>query len=364
MKRVTISGFYGFHNIGDEAILWALIEQLRHIAPDVHITVLSHNAEETARNYKVESVPRYSVFAALRAIRRSDIVISGGGSLLQDRTSKRSIYYYLAILLLGFLFRKKVFLISNGIGPIDSRWNRFLVRKALNRAVHTTVRDYDSEQLLHEIGVHPEKVSVSADLVLAMERKGDDFGNRVLTALGVSPREAGRKRIAIAIRQKDFRTEERRSQLIWLANTLAKDHDVIFVPFYYKNDTKICGDIRESVGAGVFFINEKYSSEEFMSIVESFDLLIGSRLHSLVFSVVAEIPFVGISYDPKIEAFLAMLDRTPATSMDHFDPEAVVRAARETLSHRDEEVARVKTAHEAMRQRIAINEEVLKPCLE
>lgn len=364
MKRVTISGFYGFHNIGDEAILWTLIEQLRHIAPDVHITVLSHNAEETARNFKVDSVPRYSFLQAMNAIRKSDVLISGGGSLLQDRTSKRSIYYYLAILLLGFFFRKKVFLISNGIGPIDSKWNRFLVKKALNRAEHTTVRDYDSEQLLLEIGVKPEKISVSADLVLAMEKNGRDFGERILTTLGVSPANSARKRIAIAIRQKDFRTEERRAQLVQLVNALAKDHDVVFVPFYYKNDTKIAGDLRHLVSPGVFFIEEKYNSAEFMSLVESFDLLIGSRLHSLVFSVVAEVPFVGISYDPKIEAFLAMLDRKPATTMDRFDPDAVLHEANQVLAHREAEMERVRVAHEAMRERIRINEQLLKPYLE
>ena len=176
MNKVVISGFYGFHNIGDEAILETLTEQLRKLDPDMQITVLSHSPEETMSKFGVNAIKRNDLFKVIRAIIKSDVLLSGGGSLLQDDTSARSIHYYLTILRMGLFFKKKVFLISNGIGPIIRESNKKRVAKVLNRVEHTTVRDFNSQKLLVEIGVKPEKVSVSADMVVAMRKEDKAIG--------------------------------------------------------------------------------------------------------------------------------------------------------------------------------------------
>ncbi|MFQ9771301.1 MAG: polysaccharide pyruvyl transferase family protein [Oscillospiraceae bacterium] len=98
MYNILISGYYGFDNIGDESILRTLVTSLRERIPDCSLTVLSHDPAATREKYGVEAVERMSPLAIARAVRRCDMLISGGGSLLQDVTSSKSLHYYLAII--------------------------------------------------------------------------------------------------------------------------------------------------------------------------------------------------------------------------------------------------------------------------
>lgn len=361
MKRVVISGFYGFHNIGDEAILMTLTNQLRKMNPDVQITVLSHNPPETEEKFGVKAIDRRNAFQVFSAILKTDVLLSGGGSLLQDDTSARSIHYYLAVLKMGVWLGKKVFLVSNGIGPLIRPQNRRRVARLLNHIQYSTVRDAGSYKLLMDIGVKPEKVSVSADLVIGMDCESPEEGRAILEKLNFA--ESDRKKVAVAIRQKDFRTEERREKLVRLANTLAEHHTVVFVPFYYKNDTKIYEDIHDRVNQNVYFITDKYHSKTFMSLIENFDLLIGSRLHSLIFALVAEVPFLGISYDPKIDHFLESIGKKAICSMAGFDDQALIRAVQRVFDAYDSEKKSVVAAKAHLLNQLKENERMLKAFL-
>ncbi len=361
MNKVVISGFYGFHNIGDEAILETLTQQLRNLDSEIQITVLSHNPEETMSKFDVIAVKRNDIIKVFSAIRKADILLSGGGSLLQDDTSARSIHYYLSIIRMGLFFKKHVFCISNGIGPIIRESNKKQVAKVLNKVRHTTVRDFNSQKLLLDIGVKPEKVSVSADMVIAMTMQTPAIGMEIINKVGIKDRK--RKLLGIAIRQKDFRNSERRDQLIEFANRLSENYSVLFIPFYYKNDTKIYDDIHKFVHDHVYFINEKYNTDEFMSLLENLDILIGSRLHSLIFSLVAEVPFIGISYDPKIENFMDMIEMQPVCSMNNFDPDKLIQAVIELDTDYIERKKAIIEAKRSLKKRLLINDEMLKKVL-
>ncbi len=361
MNKVVISGFYGFHNIGDEAILKTLTQQLRNLDPKIQITVLSHHPEETMSKFDVLAVKRNDIFKVFWAIKKADILLSGGGSLLQDDTSARSIHYYLAIIRMGLMLKKHVFCISNGIGPLIRESNKKQVAKVLNKVRHTTVRDFNSQKLLLEIGVNPEKVSVSADMVIAMNMQTPEVGMEILKKMAIKAPE--RKLLGIAIRQKDFRTLEKRDQLIELANRLSEKYSVLFIPFYYKNDTKIYDDIHPFVHEHVYFINEKYNSDAFMSLLENLDMLMGSRLHSLIFALVAEVPFIGVSYDPKIENFMHMINMEPVCSMRDFDSEKLIEAVNALDADFDARKIAIIEAKHALKKRLQINDEMLKKVL-
>lgn len=321
MNKVVISGFYGFHNIGDEAILLTLTQKLKMVNPKVQITVLSNNPEETMQKFDVNAVNRSDAFKVATAIMKCDVLLSGGGSLLQDVTSARSIHYYLSIIRMGLLFRKKVFLISHGVGPLIRESNKKRVRRILNKVHRITVRDVKSYELLMSIGVKPEKASVTTDPVMALECQPLDEGKGIIDKLKL--KDPDRQNIAIAIRQKDFRDDAHKDSLIQMANRLAQRYNVIFVPFYYKNDTKIFQDLHGKTDEHVYFIVDKYNSLAFLSLVQNMHILVGSRLHSLIFSLVAEVPFVGISYDPKIENFLETVQMAPVCTIHDFKPEAI-----------------------------------------
>ena len=127
--NVVMSGYYGFSNAGDDAILQSIQEGIVAASEDISITVLSNDPALTERLYGLDAVPRFQVWKVLRALRQCDALLSGGGSLLQDRTSTRSLLYYLSIIRLAERFHKPVMLYANGIGPVSKPANRRRVKK-------------------------------------------------------------------------------------------------------------------------------------------------------------------------------------------------------------------------------------------
>lgn len=112
--KVLLSGYYGFDNAGDDAVLFAIIQALKETIEHVEIVVLSNQPEKTAEQFQVKAVDRWSKGGLLKAIKHCDVLISGGGSLLQDVTSKNGILYYLGIIKLQQMLAKKLLYMPRG----------------------------------------------------------------------------------------------------------------------------------------------------------------------------------------------------------------------------------------------------------
>ena len=120
-KKICISGYYGFDNFGDETILKILVENLKLINPEFEITVFSSSPEKTAENHKVRSIYTFKIPSVIKELYKTDILISGGGSLLQDVTSIKSLIYYLGVISTAKIFGKRIIMFSQGIGPINNK---------------------------------------------------------------------------------------------------------------------------------------------------------------------------------------------------------------------------------------------------
>ena len=144
MTKYIVSGYIGFDNFGDEAIAHVLAGQLKKDGAE-KIVFISSNPEKTSKIHGVDSCPMLGFWGSLRD---ADVLISGGGSLLQDVTSLKSLIYYLGIIYLALFLRKKVIIFSQGIGPINSALGRFLTIQALRHCSEISVRDKKSQELL------------------------------------------------------------------------------------------------------------------------------------------------------------------------------------------------------------------------
>ena len=144
MSRIVISGYYGSKNAGDEAMLAAMLEVLGDLEPELHITVISAAPQDTAKRHGVEAISWLDMSAICKALKKADLLISGGGSLLQNVTSRRSLYYYLAIIKLAEMLGTKVMLYAQGIGPIQGHLARKVMGHIANRVDLITVRDKGS----------------------------------------------------------------------------------------------------------------------------------------------------------------------------------------------------------------------------
>lgn len=380
MYRILISGYYGFNNIGDESILKAVTGSLREGLTDIDITVLSSDPEGTAKRYGVRSRDRRSLFSIVRSVAGCDLLISGGGSLLQDVTSKRSIIYYLFIMWLAGLFGKDYFIYSQGIGPINLERNRKWTAKILKKASGIVVRDEKSREFLGEIGIDPEKVVVTADPVLKLKPAGLETGRRILESEGCgfetkgsgnsesdAAGGAGTRPTVVGLAVKERRLDsEFASEMVLAAERLIRERNcrVVLIPFHYNEDVAIVEEMAKRLSErglsdSVCALRHKYLTEEMMSIIGNTDVLAGVRLHSLIHAAIMGIPMIGISYDPKINSFMYSIGRKAMCSVYDFTAEDFLEEFDRVMADKEGISAKVAERVAGLRDSLDTNEKMI-----
>lgn len=312
--QVVVSGYYGFANAGDEAMLAAMIEALTDIEPDIKIVVISGNPEETKQRHGVNAVYRLNYPEIIKALSNSDLLISGGGSLLQDVTSDRSLYYYLSIMMLAKKLGKSVMLYAQGIGPVCGTLAKGAMRYIGNMVDLITVRDEGSLRELKRLKVTKPPVYVTADPVLAMHQVDPQIGRGILKGAGVS---AVAPLVGISVREwKDL--EHYKEVLAAVSDLIRKELGarIVFIPMQCPEDLKAAELIAAKCHEEVTVLTEQYTTTELLSLVGNLDLLIGIRLHALIFAAVMHVPMIGISYDPKIDRFLEILGESRVGTLE------------------------------------------------
>lgn len=324
MNKIVISGYYGFANAGDEAMLTSIVRALRGVQPEIDLTVISGNPAETSAKHKVKSIYRFNFFKIYNALKNADMLLSGGGSLLQDVTSLRSLFYYLFIILMGKMAGKKVMLYSHGIGPIRNKLARKLTRIVCGKADLITVRDADSQNELLKMGLSGKNIIVTADSVLALPVADKAIGQKILQNAGI---DINRPVLGISVRP--WANDINCFKVIAAAlKQFKSEHDaqIVLLPLQYPADLKSCAAVNSFLKdeKDIYFLDSAYNTEEILSLIGNFKLLLGMRLHALVFAAVMKVPLLAISYDPKVDAFVNTAGGVLAGSVDDIKKEQLV----------------------------------------
>ncbi len=360
MYKILISGYYGFNNIGDESILRAVIDNLQDKLDNIEITVLSKDPVTTAEKYGVNSVNRKSIKSIISAVKNCDLLVSGGGSLLQDVTSKKSILYYLIIMWMAQFFRKKIFIYSQGIGPINSTLNRKLTSMTLSKVSGIVVRDEASKEFLAEIGVVSNKVVVTADPVLRIKPVPLLIGQEILRKEGININKE-QLTIGFAIRERKLNSEFINELCIAMNRLIEeKSAQIILIPFHFSEDVTVIEEIEKRLGNKVYSIKHKYLTNEMLSIIGNMDLLVGVRLHALIHSAIMNVPMIGISYDPKINSFMKSIGMKAMCSIYDFNNEYFMEEFNKTILNKDDLQKRVQKKLKILTKALDKNEEMIK----
>lgn len=379
--RLVLSGYYGFDNSGDEAVLQSILLALRAEGEAAGIrvepVVLSGNPDRTRQMYGVEAVHRMKPAELWGAIRRSDGVISGGGSLLQDATGKLSIPYYLGVLKLAQWLGKPTYIYSQGIGPVERPVYFGPIRRIFSRCRYVSVRDQESATLLQRMG-YTGTAAVVPDPVMGLpllEARAADAGTDAAVArppastpaaqavagagdtapaaealagegAGSLPSAARLPVVGVSVR---FWNADR-SELAALAAALVelrrmRPVELRFLPFHPPGDIEASHEVVRRMGAEsspaegpppTVLGDGLEHPQRMLAEVASCDLIIGMRLHALIYAASQQVPVVGISYDPKIDQFLNRLGMSPAATTAAFDSAAFARHVDELLGARME----------------------------
>lgn len=282
MTKYVVSGYIGFDNFGDEAIARVLTDRLKKEGAE-KITLISSNPEKTAKLYGVNSCGMFDFF---NSIKEADVLISGGGSLLQDVTSLKSLIYYLGVICTALILGKDVEIFSQGIGPINSRFGRILTRLALSRAKKISVRDKKSQELLKNWGIEAELVQ---DPIFGLELPQKNQKGTVGIQLRNYPtlNDGFLNSLADEIIK---RFPDKKIEIFSLQDSIDLDVCENFARILRKKDRE--ENIEVLSGLSINDVFEKISGLEYM---------IGMRFHANVVAIKSNVKTLAINYDIKIK---------------------------------------------------------------
>lgn len=351
---VLISGYYGFGNIGDDSLLSCILAGLREANPNLRVTVLAKNPRKMRKRFAVRCIGRMNLLAIYTEMRRAKLLISGGGSLLQDNTSTKSLLYYLSIISLARRAGLPVMLYANGIGPLYRPANRRRAARALNAIDRITLRDPASLDELHALGVKvDDRVSLTADPAFTLVPAPTSRIDAILSRIDYQP---DRRYFAVSLRAW---------HMLGAADGMLGEHEFedevaaaiericaetgmlpIFAPMQAELDEPICRRLHTRAPEGSLLLVTP-SAAELCGLLTRVSFVVGMRLHMLIYATHMHIPAIGISYDPKVDAFLGYAGQPAAIKPDHAFADELLALAktaatgedRDRLAKRDAELA-------------------------
>jgi len=345
--RLAMSGYYGFRNTGDEAVLAGTIRgfERKGLADARSLTVLSADPQWTASVHGVHAVPRMDFGAVRGALREADLLLSGGGSLLQDVTSLRSLLYYVGVVLMARRLGTPHMLYAQGIGPLRRAMSRALVRRVAATAAAITVRDTASAELLRLLGIPSDRIFTTADPALLLDGPGSSTGARSDTPV-----------VGLAIRPWQsldvVRIFGEAAQQI-----TRKGVPVVWIAMQTGYDDVLCRDAA-SVYGGTFFDAQGLPTEA-LEIMASVDVLVGMRLHALMLAALCDAVPVGLAYDPKVDAFMQRLGLVQLTlPITAVTGQAIASLALQALEDRPPVEEAMRSAMPSLRDEALRNVEI------
>ena len=317
-----VCGAYGRGNAGDDAILEAIVTELRQIDPDLPIWVLSRSPEDTRRTYRVNSIYTFAFPKFLNRMRKTKLYINGGGSLMQDVTSHRSLWFYLFTISWAKRLGNQVMMYGCGIGPIHSPANRRRASKVLQKSVDAiTLRDTHSKAELDDMGVtHPE-IILSADPTVILPAAPAPVVDGVLESQGIDPNG---KYIGFALRP--WPGYEAKTTVFAAAADYAYEKyglTPVFLPIERRLDVDAARLTAKHMKAPHHVLTYTGSSDHTIGLFARMQVVLSMRLHALVFSAGQGVPLVGVVYDQKISSFLSYIGQDLYTDLDKVTVESL-----------------------------------------
>lgn len=345
-KRETIAvcGAYGRGNAGDEAILKSILQELRELAPDAPICVVSRNPKETRLTHRVQAIHTFDIPGFRRLSRRCRLYLNGGGSLIQDVTSRRSLWFYLYTLKRAKKVGVPVVMYGCGIGPVTNSADRALAGRIISASADViTLRENDSLSELQALGVSGPEVILAADPSLTLRPDESSIAEGVIRSAGLEP---GKPYVCFVLRPwPGF--EEKTDALAQAADRLCREEGMtpVFLAIDQGKDIAAARQVTAKMTERALVLEEPYSGEQLSDLLGAMRCVISMRLHGLIFAAGRGVPLLGIVYDPKVRAFLRYIDRENAIDLSHVTADALVQAAKDAISAASPESQQAAVAH-------------------
>jgi polysaccharide pyruvyl transferase CsaB len=272
------------------------------------VQLLSGHPDETYRNYNISSVPRRDMKLVEAAIAKTDALVFPGGSIFQDVTSVASVKYYSSLVAMAKKSRKKVLLLGQGVGPLNSFFSRHMAGAAFASADAISVRDPQSMKVLQELGIkRAPRVSADCAFLLprpARQEASENYGIAGMNTIGIAARPLGRK-TDVAGLFGDF------CRLLFQSGNMP-----VLLEMDKEEDRPLLDEISKKQGGKVPDLRKLHTPMQIQQRIDRMDAVVAMRLHAGILATTVGVPPLMVSYDPKVTAFSKMLEVAPTVTIE------------------------------------------------
>lgn len=313
---VLICGAYGRDNSGDDAILCAIVQALRERDPDLPIYATSRAPAETARRSGVGGIFIFHPWKLRQRLKRTALYLSGGGSLIQDATSSRSLWYYLFSIRAAKRLGNRVMMFGCGIGPVSRPRNRRLTARIIRAYVdRITLRDAASQAELERLGVSGVPVELTADMAFLVRPAAQETVESRLAERGIGPGER-----LLILAPRPWNGAEGLAEAFAAAALHGRELGLrpVLLAMEPRRDGELCrrtAALAARQGLDCPVLAEPQSAETVAALIRRADAVLAMRLHALIFAAAQGTPFGGVAYDPKVSGFLDYIGHAPCCAL-------------------------------------------------
>ncbi len=293
--QIILCGYYGFNNLGDDALLSEAIRELKKRYDGAQITVICHTPKKVAKRFDVRTARRENIPKILNLIRNADRLVLGGGSILQDSTSMRSLRFYTLLIKSAAKYGVPVELLANGLGPLKRKRARNIVGRALSLCEKISLRDENSLSLALSLGTDRTKLALVDDLSSRVDSCSEDELCRLMKEYSLEDKNF----FLVSIKGK---TKKRIRKIIEgeIKVQIALGLYPVFVVMHDGEDKKISKKLAKKYGAPCL---ENLSPENLLALAGRSKLALGNRYHLLYLAKRKNTPIIPFGDDPKMLGF-------------------------------------------------------------
>lgn len=290
-----LCGYYGRHNLGDDMALKAFADNMVSRCNADNIVLLSADPKNTGNKHINTVIHRFDLFRIYRKMKKTNVFVLGGGSILQDATSSRSMFYYTHMANKAKHFGCKLMLYSNGVGPILKKKNIARAVQVLNKADVITVRDRRSLVFINSIGVTNKAILLTADETFTLDKNG-------ITEPYNDLKDG--KYICINLRNANATNNFLNDFSVFLDNISEQyGYTPVLLPIHFSKDINALRRLSQLLKCKNILIDKDLPHKQTLGILSKCDLSVTERLHAVIFSCIYNKPFLAINYDPKVSSF-------------------------------------------------------------
>lgn len=333
---VMICGAYGRDNAGDDAILESIVTQMRQLDPELPMYVLTRKPKETEMRYRIGAVHTFAMGKFCRLCRKTKLYINGGGSLIQDVTSSRSLWYYLYNIAAAKRRGNKVLMYGCGIGPVVKALDRRLAGRIINKYSDVvTLREHMSLEALQEMGVTKPQMQVTADPAILLQPAPEAKVEAFLRNCGLAE---GEKFALLALRPWKGAEEKEKVFAACARHLAEKGIRPVFLAMEPARDMDACRRVASLCGDALCVAAPK-DSRLLIGMMALAEAVVAMRLHALIFAAGVGTPLVGVSYDPKVTGFMRYLGSDACLPLEELEEKALLALTEQALTKTEDHKA-------------------------